>query len=84
MYLRNCPPLEVLLLCHRQLFEEGPSTLKGYEAKLYVEARTVPKYCKSRPVPYMMRRKVERELKQLVEAGILEPIQIGLHPLCLC
>ena len=75
IYLLDCPPLEALLLCYGQLYEEGLSTLKGYGAKLYVEASTVPKFCKARPVPHAMRIKVEKELKRLVEAGILEPIQ---------
>ena len=56
-------PLQKLLNRHKTLLQDGLGTFKGYEAKLYVDPQAVPKYCKTRPVPYAMRAKAEEELQ---------------------
>ena len=49
--------------------------MQGYEANLHVDPQAVPIYCKSPPIPYAMRAKVEEELQQLASEGRLEPVQ---------
>ena len=49
--------------------------LKGYEAKIHIDAGPTPRFCRARPVPYARRVKVKQELERLVREGILEPVQ---------
>lgn len=43
--------------------------------KLHVKEGAKPVFCKSRPVPYIMRTKVEAEIDRLVDEGILTPAE---------
>ena len=57
------------------MLKEGLGTLKGYEAKIHVDPDAVPKFHRARTVPYALRDKVEKELQQLQDKGILEPVE---------
>ena len=41
--------------------------------KIYVSDNAVPKYYKSRPLPYVMRNMVNKELDRLLSGDIIEP-----------
>ena len=69
--------LEQVLKEHDEVFQDNLSTLKGFEAKIYVDPNAQPKFCKARPVPYAVRSLVEQELERLVKLGILEPVQFS-------
>ena len=69
--------LESVLNRHTEVFQGGLGTLKGYRAKIHIDPDVQPRFCKARSVPYSMRVKVEEKLSQLVEEGILEPIQFA-------
>lgn len=58
-----------------EVFQDGLGTLKGAKAKIHVDPDAKPSYWKARPVPYLLKEKIEVELERLVEAGILEPVQ---------
>ena len=49
--------------------------LKGCEANIHIHDGATPRFCRACPVPYVMRARVEQELKRLVCEGILEPVQ---------
>ena len=68
------PGLHELLNKYDQLFQERLGTFKDYEAKIEVDPRAAPHFCKARTVPYAMREKVEEELDRLVAEGTLEPV----------
>lgn len=53
------PQLFELLDRYESVFQPGLGTLKGYEAQIFVDPEAQPRYCKARPVPYAMRKKVE-------------------------
>ena len=59
----------------QEVFGEELGMLKGYEAKIHIDAGVTPWFCGARPVLYAMRVKVEQELERLVREGILEPVQ---------
>ena len=59
----------------RTFFGEGLGTLKGTEAKIYVDPNAPPKFMKARPVPYALKAKVEKELDRLQSEGILSPVE---------
>ena len=69
--------LEAVLQRHQEVFKEGLGTLKGYEAKIYIDPGVRPRFCKARSVPYSMRTLVDKELDRLVEEGVIEPVQFA-------
>ncbi|XP_021353194.1 uncharacterized protein K02A2.6-like [Mizuhopecten yessoensis] len=48
--------------------------MKDIKAKLNLKPDAVPKFCKSRPVPYAIRPKVEAEINRLVEENVLTKV----------
>ena len=60
---------------NQELFQPGLGTLKGFEAKIYVDPEAKPRFCKARPLPYAIRQMVEKELERLEKEGIIEPVQ---------
>lgn len=66
-----------ILLDSKKLFAPGLGTLNGFCLKIYVDPSVAPKCNKARPVPYAMHSKVEKELKRLVEEGIIEPVKFA-------
>ena len=69
--------LEQVLREHDEVFQDELGTLKGFQAKIYVDPSAQPKFCKARSVPYAMQLLVEEELERLVQLGILEPVQFA-------
>ena len=59
------------------MFEEGLGTFTGPKTKIHVKENAVPKFCKTQPVPYAMKVKIEEELKRLQEEGTIEPVQFS-------
>ena len=68
------PQLQKILDAHKDVFGEGLGTLKGTEAKIYVDRSAPPKFMKARPVPYALKAKVEKELDRLQSEGIISPV----------
>ena len=69
--------LEKLINQYSEVFEEGLGTCTGQKAKIHVEVDAVPKFRKTRPVPYAMKGKIEEELKRLQEEGTIESEQFS-------
>ena len=61
----------------RRCFEKGLGTLKNFKAKIHIDPKATPRFCKARTVPFAMRSKVEEELERLVKEGSLEPVQLA-------
>ena len=59
------------------MFQEGLGTFTGPKAKIHVAADAKPIYCKARPVPYSLKKKVEEELERLQAEGTVEPVQFA-------
>jgi len=69
--------LAAVLNKYPDVFREELGTLKGHQAKIYVDPDATPKYCKARPVPYAMQPKVEAELEHLENEGIIKPVHFA-------
>ena len=44
--------LQDVLYRHQEVFGEELGMLKGYEAKIHIDAGATPRFCHARPVPY--------------------------------
>ena len=69
--------LEKLINQYSEVFEEGLGPFTGPKAKIHVEVDAVPKFRKTRPVPYAMKGKIEEELSRLQEEGTIESVQFS-------
>ena len=70
------PPIEIpdFQGKYPELFQGGLGTLAEEEAKIYIDPNTKPIFCKARPVPYLLREKIEQSLNKLVAEGTLTPV----------
>ena len=55
------PSLQKVLDEHKEVFKDGLGTLKGVQAKIYVDTQASARYLKARPVPYALKEGVELE-----------------------
>ena len=69
------PQLRALLKKHSAGFSDTHQAIKTNVAKIYVDDNAVPKYFKARPLPYVMRDMVDKELDRLLAEYIIEPVQ---------
>ena len=67
--------LQAVLDKHEAVFREELGTMKNFEAKIFVDPKATPRFCKARSIPYAMRAQVEKELERLVKEGTLEPVE---------
>ena len=66
--------LKDMLHKHRMLFSNELGTLQGTKVTLQVDASVQPKFCKARPVPLALQKKVAAELDQLEASGVIEKV----------
>ena len=69
------PRLEALLQKYDVAFKDSHQAAKTDAAKIYVEENATPKYFKARPLPYVMRDMVDKELDRLLADDIIEAVQ---------
>ena len=69
------PRLQRVLNKYAVVFEDSHQAVKTEAAKIYVSDKAVPKYYKCRPLPYVMRDMVNKELDRLLSEDIIEPVQ---------
>lgn len=67
--------LESVLSKYSALFDGSLGKLKGYQANIKLEHNVQPRFMKARCLPYVLRSKVEDELKRLQEEGVIKPVQ---------
>lgn len=66
--------LQMLLEKHKEVFHYDQGCMKKITVKLHVKPGTEPVFLKARPVPYVIRPKVEADLEAMVKNGVLEPL----------
>ena len=66
--------LEKVLDAHKNLFAPGLGTITGTTAKLHVDRRAKPRFCRPRSIPHALRSRVEESLGRLEKDGIIEPV----------
>ena len=55
--------LEKVFADHKVVFNDELGTLHGTTVKLHIDRQSVPKFCKARPIPFSLKKKVESELQ---------------------
>ena len=70
-------PLDELLDKYSTVFKEELGCFKGPPVKLAVHENAQPKFYKARPVPFSLKQKVEQELQELQDKGIISPVQFS-------
>ena len=67
--------LSDILKRHEKVFNKGLGTIKGFKADIKLQDGAEPVFCKSRPVPYALRQKVEEELDRLESQGVVKKVE---------
>lgn len=71
----KCSSVGELLKKYSDVFHEELGTLKDIKASIIVRPDVTPKFCKHRPLSFVMKERVEIELKRLEEANIISPVK---------
>lgn len=66
-----------LIQKHSKVFRKELGTLQGTEAKIFVPSNAQPRFFKPRPLPYVLKDKVEKELERLQQQGVITPVQFS-------
>ena len=72
---RSNDQLQTVLDQHKEVFQDQLSCIEGVKAKLHVKAGAQPKFLRARNLPFALREKVENKLKNLVQSGVITPVQ---------
>ena len=70
-------PLQTLLDTYSAVFTDELGCLKGVNVQLVVHDQAKPRFHRPRPLPFLLKPKVEEELNQLQEKGIISPVQFS-------
>ncbi|XP_060759945.1 uncharacterized protein K02A2.6-like [Neoarius graeffei] len=73
--MQQLKSIEEVLELHSEMFKDELSTLHGIMAKILVNPEVNPKFCKSRPLPFAMKSRVDAELDRLKKAGTISPVK---------
>ena len=66
--------IKALISDFSEVFSEGIGTVKGITGNLTLKEEAKPKFCKARTVPYAFKDKVEREIDNLENQGIITKV----------
>ena len=69
--------LQQVLGEHKEVFNDELGELRGVAAKIHIDRNARPRFEKSRPVPFAMKKKVEKELERLQTLGIIRPVRFA-------
>ena len=66
--------LQDILKKYKSVFTEQSGKVKSVQATLTLKKNARPKFSKARPVPYALKKKVEKELERLEHEGIIQKV----------
>ena len=76
-HIRAQDPLARVLDAHKAVSQNELGAIQRTKAKVHVNSNVAPKFCKPRPVPFSLRKKVEDELERLEKEGIIRKKQFS-------
>lgn len=68
-------PVEQLCEKYAEVFRGEMGVVKGVKAKIQLSEKSVPKFCKARPVPYALTEGVDKHLTELEKLRLITPIE---------
>jgi hypothetical protein len=71
----NPEPLNAILDKHPDVFRDEIGCLRDRTVNLTVHENAIPKFFKPRPVPFLLKDMVQKELDNLQKQGIISPVQ---------
>ena len=74
-HVSKADTLSDVLNRHKNVFDKGLGTIKGFKADIKLQDGAKPVFCKARPVPYALRQKVEEELDRLESLGVVKKVE---------
>ena len=69
--------LDDLLHKFEDIFSGELGTMKNEKAKIYLKSNSIPNFLKARPVPHVLKNKIELEFEKMVKNNILEPVDFS-------
>ena len=86
MWLRVCYSHKYCRHMIPGVFKDELGLVKGVSANIHIKADMIPKFCKPRPIPYVFRGQVKKELDRLQQAGIIPivPVVKSDGSICVC
>jgi len=75
IFWTQCATLAQVLNAHKEVFDETLGKLKDFKAKLFVDSQAKPVFYKPRQVPQALKQKIEAELTNLEQKGIIQPVK---------
>ncbi|UYV64975.1 K02A2.6-like [Cordylochernes scorpioides] len=66
--------IDSLIESYANLFNNDLGCLKDVKLNICIKRDAAPVFCKARSLPFAMKKKVEDELEDMVDKGILEPL----------
>nr|XP_022323016.1 uncharacterized protein K02A2.6-like [Crassostrea virginica] len=67
--------VQSILRKYSTVFNDGIGKVEGIKATLHMRNDAKPMFCKARPVPYALKPKVEEEIENLENMGILQKVE---------
>lgn len=75
-YIKNISnDISNIIKSYPKVFQPSLGTFSNYKITLQLKEGTQPKFFKARPLPILLKSKVEDELNRLLELGILEKVE---------
>lgn len=63
-----------MLQKHSEVFKEGLGTYRGEPVTIHLKPDANPRFLKARPVPFAIKKRVEKEIDRLMTEGVLRPV----------
>ena len=73
--LHDTDELQTVLDSHSAVFKPELGLITGTAAKIHIDPFTPPKIFKARPVPYVLRDHVNKEIDRLEQDGVIQPVK---------
>ncbi|XP_018316621.1 uncharacterized protein K02A2.6-like [Mycetomoellerius zeteki] len=67
--------LTTLLKEYSDVFDQPVETIKDFKAKLMLKEDATPRFFKPRPIPFVLRDKVDEELEKMEKSGVISRIE---------
>lgn len=75
--INDSPQINELTKKFGSIFEPALGTIKQVKASVHLKINAVPKFCKSRPIPFAVMNKFKSEVQRLTDKGIWKPIKFS-------